>query len=106
MGGLGDTLRVTPWLLIGTYLILTVAELFISPLGIAFVSKVAPPQYQGIMQGGWLTATALGNQLLFIGVILYNSIPIWATWCVFVAACTISMFMMIFMLKWLERVAK
>ena len=106
MGGLGDAVRVTPWLLIGTYLILTVAELFISPLGIAFVSKVAPPQYQGIMQGGWLTATALGNQLLFIGVIFYNTIPLWATWTIFVVACVISMFTMLFMLKWLERVSE
>ena len=106
MGGLSDVQRVTPWLLIGTYFILTVAELFISPLGIAFVSKVAPPQHQGIMQGGWLSATALGNQLLFIGVIFYRTIPIWATWCIFVAACLISMFTMLAMLKWLERVAK
>jgi POT family proton-dependent oligopeptide transporter len=105
-GGLDDAMRVTPWLLIGTYFILTIAELFISPLGIAFVSKVAPPQYQGIMQGGWLSATALGNQLLFIGVIFYNSIPVWATWCIFVTACLISMFTMLAMLKWLERVAK
>lgn len=106
MGGLDDSMRVTPWLLIGTYLILTVAELFISPLGIAFVSKVAPPQYQGIMQGCWLSATAIGNQLLFIGVIFYKSIPVWATWCIFVAACLVSMFTMLAMLKWLERVAK
>ncbi len=106
MGGLDDAMRVTPWLLIGTYLILTIAELFISPLGIAFVSKVAPPHLQGIMQGCWLSATAIGNQLLFIGVILYQSIPIWATWCIFVAACLLSMFTMLFMLKWLERVAK
>ncbi len=106
MGGLSDAMRVTPWLLIGTYLILTVAELFISPLGIAFVSKVAPPHLQGIMQGGWLSATAIGNQLLFIGVILYNNIPVWLTWTVFVTACAISMFTMLFMVKWLERVAK
>ena len=98
--------KVTPFLLMLTYLILTVAELYISPLGISFVSKVAPPKYQGIMQGGWLGATALGNQLLVIGAILYESIPIWMTWTVFVVACTISMFTMIFMLKWPERVAK
>ena len=42
--------KVTPLLLMVTYLILTVAELYISPLGISFVSKVAPPKYQGIMQ--------------------------------------------------------
>jgi POT family proton-dependent oligopeptide transporter len=106
MGGLLDAQRVTPWLLIGTYFILTVAELFISPLGISFVSKVAPPQYQGIMQGGWLGATAIGNQLLFIGAILYESVPLWMTWTVFVVACMISMFTMLFMLKWLEKVAK
>ena len=101
-----SAVKVTPWLLIGTYFILTVAELFISPLGISFVSKVAPPQYQGIMQGGWLSATALGNQLLFIGAIFYESIPIWMTWSIFVTACLISMFTMLFMLKWLEKVAK
>ena len=106
MGGLSDAMRVTPFLLIGTYFILTVAELFISPLGLSFVSKVAPPQFQGIMQGCWLSATALGNQLLIFGTIFYEHIPIWAAWCVFVTACLISMFTMLFMLKWLERVAK
>jgi POT family proton-dependent oligopeptide transporter len=104
--GLAEAARVTPFLLIITYLVLTIAELFISPLGISFVSKVAPPQYQGIMQGGWLGATALGNQLLFIGAIMYETIPLWMTWTVFTVVCFISMGTMIFMLKWLERVAK
>jgi len=106
MGGLSDIERVSPLLLIGTYFILTVAELFISPLGISFVSKVAPPQYQGVMQGGWLGATAIGNQLLFIGAILYENVPIWLTWTVFVVACTLSFLTMLFMVRWLERVAK
>lgn len=105
-GGLDPALRVTPWLLIGTYFILTVAELFISPLGLSFVSKVAPPHLQGVMQGAWLSATAVGNQLLFIGTIMYNKIPIWATWSVFVAACLLSMGTMLGMVKWLERVTK
>jgi len=106
MGACPTDKLVTPLLLIATYFILTVAELFISPLGISFVSKVAPPHLQGIMQGGWLGATALGNQLLFIGAILYGSVPIWLTWSVFITVCLISMLTMIFMLKWLERVAK
>ena len=106
MGGLPESMRVTPFLLIFTYLILTIAELCISPLGLSFVSKVAPPRYQGIMQGCWLGATALGNLLLAIGAVLYEHIPIWATWTVFVAACLISMFTMLAMLRWLERVAK
>lgn len=106
MGELPEAQRVTPWLLIATYFVLTVAELFISPLGISFVSKVAPPKLQGVMQGLWLLATGLGNQLLILGAVFYKNIPIWATWTVFVAACFISMFTLLAMVKWLERVAK
>ncbi len=108
LGGtpLDDSLKVSPFLLILTYFVLTVAELFISPLGISFVSKVAPPKYQGLMQGMWLGATAVGNQLLLIGAFFYEHIPIWATWTVFVGATALSMFTMFFMIKWLERVSK
>ena len=42
---------LTPWVMVGMYFILTLAELFISPLGLSFVSKVAPPHLQGVMQG-------------------------------------------------------
>jgi proton-dependent oligopeptide transporter, POT family len=103
---LDDALKVGPYLLLGVYFILTVAELFISPLGLSFVSKVAPPQYQGLMQGGWLGATAVGNSLLFVGAIFYESIPLWITWGLFVVMCLISMSIMLFMLKWLEKIAK
>ena len=101
-----DAQKVAPYLLFAVYFILTVAELFISPLGLSFVSKVAPPQYQGLMQGGWLGATAVGNSLLFIGAIFYESIPLWTTWSLFVIVCLISMSTMLFMLKWLEKIAK
>ena len=101
-GGLDQALKVGPALLIVTYLVLTVAELFISPLGLSFVSKVAPPHMQGLMQGGWLAATAAGNQLLFLGAMMYKNIPIWLTWSVFVIVCLISMITMLSMVKWLE----
>lgn len=106
MGGLPEPQKVTPWLLIGTYFILTVAELFISPLGISFVSKVAPPKYQGMMQGLWLCATGFANLLLFLGAIFYNKMSVAGTWMVFVGACVLSMIIMLSMLKWLEKVAK
>ena len=101
-----SAIRVTPWIMVGLYFILTVAELFISPLGLSFVSKVAPPHLQGLMQGCWLAATAVGNSLLFIGGLLYTSVPIWACWLVFVCATAASMIVMLSMVKWLERVAK
>lgn len=106
MGGLTDAQRVTPLLLFGTYFILTVAELFISPLGLSFVSKVAPTHLQGLMQGCWLGATAIGNFSLFLGAIMYENISMTATWTVFVVVCAISMIAMFAMVKWLERVAK
>jgi POT family proton-dependent oligopeptide transporter len=101
-----SAMQITPWVMVGLYFILTVAELFISPLGISFVSKVAPPHLQGLMQGFWLAATAVGNSLLFIGGILYTTVPIWACWLVFVGATAASMIVMLLMVKWLERVAR
>lgn len=101
-----DAIRVTPWVMVGLYFILTVAELFISPLGLSFVSKVAPPHLQGLMQGCWLAATAVGNSLLFVGGLLYTTVPIWACWLVFVGATGASMIVMLSMVKWLERVSK
>ncbi|MDR1756398.1 MAG: peptide MFS transporter [Culturomica sp.] len=106
MGGLAFAQRVTPWLLFATYFILTVAELFISPLGLSFVSKVAPAHLQGLMQGCWLGATAIGNFSLVLGAMMYESISIATTWWVFVIVCAISMIAMFTMVKWLERVAK
>jgi POT family proton-dependent oligopeptide transporter len=106
MGGLPEAAKVTPFLMVGTYFILTVAELFISPLGISFVSKVAPPKYQGMMQGLWFCATGIGNFLLFIGAIFYEQLSLTTTWLLFVIVCLISMCIMLGMLKWLEKIAK
>ena len=94
------------WVLILYYFFMTVAELFISPLGLSFVSKVAPKNLQGLCKGLWLTATALGNLLLWIGPLIYNKCPIWVAWVVFLVVCLISMGAMLGMLKWLERVTK
>ena len=93
-----------PWVLILYYFFMTVAELFISPLGLSFVSKVAPSHMQGLCQGLWLGATAVGNLMLWIGPLIYNAAPIWVAWVVFMSVCLISMGAMFAMLKWLERV--
>lgn len=94
------------WVLIVTYFFLTVAELFISPLGLSFVSKVAPKHLLGLCQGLWLGATAIGNLLLWIGPLMYNAWPIWQCWTVFLAVCLVSMGVMFGMVKWLERITK
>jgi len=99
-------MRADWWVLIVTYFFLTVAELFISPLGLSFVSKVAPKHMLGLCQGLWLGATAVGNLFIWIGPVMYNAWPIWICWTVFLVVCLISMGVMLGMVKWLERVTK
>jgi len=60
-GGNKDLNIMSPAWLIGTYFIVTLAEILISPMGQSFVSKVAPPKIQGLMMGGWFAATAAGS---------------------------------------------
>ena len=95
---------VTPNLLIGTYLVLTFAELLLSPMGISFVSKVAPPKYKGMMMGGWFVATAIGNQLVMVGGLLWGAVPMWAVWSVFIAVCLVAALFMFAIMKRLEKV--
>ena len=97
--------RVGVGWLISTYFILTVAELFLSPMGISFVSKVSPPKYQGLMQGGWLGATALGNLLLGVGSYLYVRVAIWQVWVVFIVLSLIAAAFIFSIMKKLEKVA-
>jgi len=102
-----SSIKVGPWVLIVTYFFLTTAELFISPLGLSFVSKIAPQHLQGICQGLWLTATAIGNLFIALGVTMLNNFPHqWECWAVFAFFCLASMGVMLGMLKWLERVTK
>ncbi len=101
-GGVSDTLR-SPYWLIGTYFTLTIAELFLSPIGISFVSKVAPPQYKGLAQGGWLGATALGN--LMAGLIgpFWDKWELWQFFLLLVVLCILSAIFIFSILKRLEK---
>ena len=99
-----DASRVSPYWLMSSYLILTVAELFLSPMGLSFVSKVAPPRFQGLMQGGWLLATAVGNKLLFVGSLLWGRIDLYLLWGVFFLCCIVSAMFIFSIMKRLERV--
>lgn len=101
-----DASRVSSYWLINSYLVLTIAELFLSPMGLSFVSKVAPPRFQGLMQGGWLMATALGNKLLFVGSYFWKRIELWQLWAIFVVCCLLSAIFIFSIMKRLERVTK
>jgi POT family proton-dependent oligopeptide transporter len=98
-----DAERVSSYWLISIYLVLTVAELFLSPMGLSFVSKVAPSRFQGLMQGGWLLATAVGNKLLFVGTLLWDKVELRQLWLVFILCCLTSAAFIFSILKRLEK---
>ena len=98
--------RVSSYWLIFTYLILTFAELLLSPMGISFVTKVAPPKYKGLMMGGWFVATAIGNFLVAVGGLLWGGLPLTVVWSVFVVLCLLSALFMFVMMKRLENATK
>ena len=105
VAGANGTFVSANWL-ISTYLVLTFAELLLSPMGISFVSKVAPPKLKGMMMGGWFVATAIGNMLVAVGGLLWGGLPLWIVWSVFIVLCLLSAAFMFAMMKRLESATK
>ena len=94
---------LSPGWLISTYLTLTFAELLLSPMGISFVSKVAPPKYKGLMMGGWFVATAIGNYASMLPSMLWNRIPLMYNWAILIGLCLISAILMFALLGKLKK---
>ncbi|MBR4351919.1 MAG: peptide MFS transporter [Bacteroidales bacterium] len=90
---------VVPTYLMGTYLVLTFAELLLSPMGISFVTKVAPPKMKGLMMGLWFAASAVGNYLTMVPGLLWMRVPLWANWAILAGLCAIAGLIMFAMLK-------
>jgi len=94
---------VSPYFLIGTYFTLTIAELFLSPMGLSFVAKVAPPKLRGLMQGGWLAATAVGNYAAgYVGK-FYQHWELWQFFTLLAVLAAISGLIMFTILKIVNR---
>ena len=102
LGGTVSPDLVSPTWLISTYLVLTFAELLLSPMGISFVSKVAPPKYKGMMMGGWFAATAIGNYLVTVPGLLWMKIPLWSIWVVLITICVLAGIFMFANMKRIE----
>lgn len=101
----GTASFVSPNWLISTYLVLTFGELLLSPMGISFVSKVAPPKYKGMMMGGWFVATAIGNKLTSVCSSLWGDLPLVVVWGILVGLCLLSALFIFSVMKRLEKVA-
>ena len=97
--------RVSANWLVSTYLVLTFAELFLSPMGISFVSKVAPPKMKGMMMGGWFVATAFGNLLTVVPAMIWGDYSLLVVWGLLIGLCLVSAVFIFSILKRLEKVA-
>jgi POT family proton-dependent oligopeptide transporter len=66
----------SPWWLVASYLLSTIGELCLSPVGLSAMTRLAPPQAVGMMMGVWFLAASVGG---FIGgriASLYESFPL------------------------------
>lgn len=98
--------RVSPYWLMGTYLMLTIGEIFLSPMGASFVSKVSPKRFQGLMQGGWLFTTAVGSKFLVVGSYLWDKVELYVLWGIFALICIVSAVIVFSIIKRLEQTTR
>jgi POT family proton-dependent oligopeptide transporter len=103
LDGGSSAITVSPFYLISTYFTLTIAELHLSPMGLSFVSKVAPPKMKGLLMGGWFGATAIGNYLAgFVGR-FYQEWELWQFFLILIVCASLAAVLLLIVLKKLKK---
>jgi proton-dependent oligopeptide transporter, POT family len=99
--------KASVWWLIGTYGVVTIGELLLSPMGLSLVSKLSPVRITSLMMGGWFLATSIGNKLSGLLATMWDGYEHKANffWVNFVLLL-IATFIIFAMLKWLNRIMK
>jgi len=99
--------KASVWWLIGTYGVITVGELLLSPMGLSLVSKLSPVRLTSLMMGGWFVSTSIGNKLSGILATMWDGYENKASffWVNFVLLL-IATFIIFAMLKWLNKIMK
>ncbi len=95
------------WWFISSYAVITIGELFLSPMGLSLVSKLSPPRLTALMMGGWFLATSIGNKLSGVLSSFWDKYEFkadffWVNTILLVSAS----FVMFAMLKWLNKIFK
>ncbi|NOT51679.1 MAG: peptide MFS transporter [Chitinophagaceae bacterium] len=99
--------KVSVWWLIGSYGVITIGELFLSPMGLSLVSKLSPVRITSLMMGGWFLSTSIGNKLSGILASKWDQYDNKANyfWLNFILLGAAAIFLFL-LLKWLNRVMK
>jgi POT family proton-dependent oligopeptide transporter len=99
--------KASVWWLMGSYGVITIGELLLSPMGLSLVSKLSPVRLTSLMMGGWFLATSIGNKLSGILATMWDGYENKASffWVNFILLM-IATFIIFAMLKWLNRIMK
>ena len=99
--------KASVWWLMGTYGVVTIGELLLSPMGLSLVSKLSPVRITSLMMGGWFLATSIGNKLSGLLATMWDGYEHKANffWVNFVLLL-LATFIIFGMLKWLNRIMK
>lgn len=99
--------KVSVWWLIGSYGVITIGELFLSPMGLSLVSKLSPVRITSLMMGGWFLSTSIGNKLSGILASQWDGYENKADyfWLNFILLAAAALFLFL-LLKWLNRVMR
>ena len=100
-------IKSSAWWFISSYAVITIGELFLSPMGLSMVSKLSPPRLTALMMGGWFLATSIGNKLSGVLSSLWdgyeNKENFFYVNFILLGAAALLMFAM---LKWLNKIFK
>lgn len=97
--------KVSALWLIGTYGIITVGELLISPIGLSLVSKVSPKNMTAFMMGGWFLSTSIGNKLSGMVAGMWDMFDNKAYYFLInFGACFVAAIAILFLIKWLRNI--
>ncbi len=97
--------KASAWWLIASYGVVTIGELFLSPIGLSLVSKVSPVRITSLMMGGWFLATSIGNKLSGVLASLWDGYDNKANFfLVNFFACLLAASAIFILLKWLRSV--
>ncbi len=97
--GANGTEKVSVWWLVANYGVITIGELFLSPMGLSVVSKLSPTKITSLMMGGWFLSTSIGNKLSGVLASMWDSYPdkanfFWINFCLLMLA-TLLMFILL-----------
>ena len=95
--------KVSVWWLIGFYLVLTMGELCISPVGLSLVTKLAPARHVGLFMGGWFLATAVAEKLAQVFGAYWGKMPPMNYFLIFVVMCAVGSLLMALLIRRLKR---